>query len=131
MKKQYMLSLLATAVIAGMSLTKMDSPEIEIRTFVKEHAMAANSMQQSIVADSGECIDEVSFAYQIKPLIDINCASCHNFSTHESISENAALMLRAMRAEDSTVLMPLDGPALPDAFLQQFSCWINQGKLNN
>jgi hypothetical protein len=28
-------------------------------------------------------------------------------------------------------LMPIGGPALNDDLIQQFLCWIEQGKLNN
>lgn len=88
------------------------------------------------------CIDTTSFSQKIRPLIMQNCATsgCHDASTHaegydftnhNSIAQNASLMLSAMRGESGTTPMPLGGPALADSLIQQFSCWIGQGKLDN
>lgn len=85
------------------------------------------------------CADTISFATQIAPLISNNCTSCHNtgnstgytFTNHTNISSNAADILKALRGEGGFQLMPQGGPALNDSLIQQFSCWINQGTLNN
>mgnify|MGYP006182332127 CR=1 FL=1 len=84
------------------------------------------------------CEDTVSFQSDILPLITNSCISCHDvgnptgytFTNHTNISTHASSMLNAMRAEGGMQLMP-QGGALPDVDIQKFSCWINQGKLNN
>jgi hypothetical protein len=68
-----------------------------------------------------------------------NCIGCHDsgnstgytITNHTNISSNAAAILNAMKATNGFQLMPQGGPALHDTLVQQFSCWINQGKLNN
>jgi hypothetical protein len=39
--------------------------------------------------------------------------------------------LNSLRGEGGKQLMPQGGPALQDSLIEQFSCWVNQGKLNN
>lgn len=83
------------------------------------------------------CIDTVRFATQIEPMIVANCIGCHDignstgytFTNHTNISTNATAILSAING--SPQLMPLGGPALNDSLIQQFSCWLDQGKLNN
>lgn len=85
---------------------------------------------------TSECQDTIRFSIQILPLITDNCFSCHNagqtpvLSDHNTISTHADAMLKAMRG-DGAPLMPSGGPALHDTLIQQFSCWIAQGKQNN
>jgi len=84
------------------------------------------------------CSDTISFSQDVMPIITDNCISCHDtgnstgytFTTHSSISDNASDMLGAMRNEGFQ-LMPQGGPALPDSLIKTFSCWIQNGKLNN
>lgn len=84
------------------------------------------------------CSDTISFSQDVMPIITDNCISCHDegnstgytFTTHSSISDNAGDMLGAMRQEGFQ-LMPQGGPALPDSLIKTFSCWIQNGKLNN
>lgn len=86
-----------------------------------------------------DCTDTISFASQIAPLISNNCISCHDtgnstgyiFTNHSNISNNAIDILNALRGEGGKQLMPQGGPALNDTLIQQFSCWVNQGTLNN
>ncbi|WP_343631071.1 cytochrome c [Fluviicola sp.] len=83
------------------------------------------------------CSSTISFSAQIAPMIDANCASCHGagagtsptLSNHAEISANAEAMIQAMRGTPE--LMPQGGPALPDSLIQQFQCWMEQGKLQN
>lgn len=82
------------------------------------------------------CTDTIYFSTQIEPLIQTNCIGCHNtggslpiLTNYTEISANAAGILSTMNG--SPQLMPLNGPALNDTLIQQFSCWINQGKANN
>ena len=88
------------------------------------------------------CTDTISFAAKIQPMINANCATsgCHDpgtqssgydFSTYENIAANATIMLQAMRWESGVTPMPLGGNQLPDSLIQQFSCWVNQGKKDN
>lgn len=90
----------------------------------------------------GNCTDTVSFAAKIQPLINQNCATsgCHDattaeagydLTTHASIASNAEIIYSAMSWQNGTVAMPLDLPQLPDSLVQQFSCWVVQGKMNN
>lgn len=86
-----------------------------------------------------DCTDTVSFSSQIAPMISNNCVSCHDsgnstgytLTNHTNISSNATAMLNAMQESGGMQLMPEGGPALHDTLIQQFSCWVNQGKLNN
>jgi len=82
------------------------------------------------------CIDTILFSTQIEPMIQNNCTGCHNIggslptlTNHAEISSYAKSILSTMNG--SPQLMPLNGPALHDTLIQQFSCWINQGKANN
>lgn len=81
--------------------------------------------------------EAISFNDQIKPIIENNCISCHgpgmtspNLSGHSNVSTNATKILNSMNGTGAQ-LMPLGGPALNDTLIDQFSCWISQGKKNN
>lgn len=100
----------------------------------------ANVSQYHVL--SSDCPDTISFAAKIQPLVQASCATggCHdassaaggyNLTTHDNIAANASIMLSAMRWENGTAAMPDGGDQLADSLLQQFSCWIQQGKLNN
>lgn len=83
------------------------------------------------------CTGTISFSQQIAPMIEENCAGCHGvgagtspvLSNYSEISENADAMLNAMHGTPQ--LMPQGGPALADSLLQQFQCWMQQGKMDN
>jgi hypothetical protein len=90
----------------------------------------------------GNCTDTVSFATKIQPLINTNCATsgCHDattaeagydLSTYQSIVDNADIVYSAMSWQQGTAPMPDGGDQLADSLIQQFSCWMSQGKLNN
>jgi uncharacterized membrane protein len=88
---------------------------------------------QTVTAD---CTDTIHFATQIAPLIQNNCISCHDaggsmptLTNYSEISANATAVLGSLNG--SPQLMPQGGPALNDTLIQQFTCWINQGKLDN
>jgi hypothetical protein len=84
------------------------------------------------------CIDTVHYSTQIAPMIATNCLSCHDvgngtgytLTNHTNISANASAVLNSLHGA-SVSLMPQGGPALNDSLIQQFTCWISQGKLNN
>lgn len=86
---------------------------------------------------TADCPDTIRFSNQILPIIQNNCVSCHasgaggyTLGDYASVSNNADIILKSMRG-DGVSLMPDGGPALADSLIQQFACWINQGKLNN
>lgn len=89
-----------------------------------------------------DCKDTISYMTQIEPIIQQNCATsgCHNvetstagydFSTYASVSNNSEIILKAMKHDPQVEAMPFGSAKLDDALIQQFECWVNQGKLNN
>jgi len=83
----------------------------------------------------------VSFSSQIQPLFIQSCATsnCHNTSsssagyvleTYAQINSNATILLKSIR-HDGASAMPKFQQKLNDSLIQQFECWISQGKLNN
>lgn len=89
---------------------------------------------------NANCSDTVSFNDEILPLIQNNCAGCHDnqngysLTNYANISSNSSAIIGAMR-NSGYKLMPRDGfnigYALPDSVIQRVECWINQGKKNN
>lgn len=90
---------------------------------------------------STDCPDTISFSQRIKPMFDLNCSTsgCHDvntgsggytFDNFAEISASADISLKSMRA-DGVLLMPQGGPQLNDSLIQNFSCWKQQGKMNN
>lgn len=83
------------------------------------------------------CSDTISFSQQIAPMIQAHCSSCHGsgagttpvLSNHAEISNAATDILGTLHGTPQ--LMPQGGPALADSLIQQFDCWIQQGKMNN
>lgn len=88
-----------------------------------------------------ECSNEVSFATDVKPIIELNCSTsgCHdasgaggyNLSTYTGISINADAVYQAMNHDSGFQPMPLGGNKLPDSTIQNIYCWIQQGKKDN
>ena len=88
-----------------------------------------------------DCADTISYSQQVQPFIDLNCTTsgCHdasasggyNLTTHSGVSNNAAIILSAINHDSGTTPMPMGGSKLPDSTIQQFDCWISQGKLDN
>ncbi len=83
------------------------------------------------------CTSTISFSQQVAPMIEENCSGCHGsgagtspvLSNYTEISENADKIIHALRGTPQ--LMPEGGPALADSLIQQFQCWLQQGKMNN
>lgn len=120
----------------------MKTPKLLLASFMMLSGMLFfNSCEKDQVAlplvDS-DCPDTISFSLQIKPMVDSHCISCHDtgnstgytLTDYSSISTNASVVLNSLRGEAGVQLMPTSG-ALPDSLIQQFSCWVSQGKLNN
>ncbi|MCH2225115.1 MAG: hypothetical protein MK066_10135 [Crocinitomicaceae bacterium] len=87
------------------------------------------------------CPDTISFSIQIEPIIINSCSitGCHdaaasggyNLLGHSAISGNASEILSTIRHDPGVVPMPYFQDKLNDSLIQQFDCWIAQGKLNN
>lgn len=97
--------------------------------------VSCNKDKTPLVDPNLDCTDTISFNQQILPMISNNCVSCHGggqsptITNHSEISTHANAILNSLKGVPS--LMPSGGPALPDSLIQQFECWINQGKLDN
>jgi len=91
---------------------------------------------------ASNCLTEIKFSTQIKPMLEQHCISCHDASTqptlidvqgnvdYNAVSNHANHILNSLTGSGA-ILMPFGGPALPDSIVSQFSCWISQGKKNN
>jgi hypothetical protein len=95
------------------------------------------SCKKDKVIATCESNETVYFSTQIMPMIQENCISCHDagmtaptLTGHANVASNANLILSSLKGE-GVQLMPLGGPALNDSLINQFSCWISQGKKNN
>ena len=82
------------------------------------------------------CPDTISFSTQILPMITDNCTGCHGsngmypiITNHSEIAANATKISKSVHG--STTLMPMGGSQLADSLIQQFDCWVKQGKLDN
>lgn len=118
MKKNYFLVFLTFTAIACFAFTKM-SKKIELSTSKGEPEQVS------------DCTDTISFNSKVMPVIFNNCVSCHkDFTEYKEVAAHAKHILKALRG-DGASQMPKDAPALNDSLIQQFECWINQGKLNN
>ncbi len=97
------------------------------------------------VKDANDCQDqtdvtitsvtEVSFASQVKPIIDTNCqiSGCHgsnastpSFATYTQVKANA----ENIKSKTSAKVMPPTGP-LSDSNIKLISDWVDQGAPNN
>lgn len=92
--------------------------------------------------DEEEVIDDgvvdpcatITFAINVKPIIDNNCIQCHstnggqspNLETYNAVSANAARVKSEVVSKD----MPLGG-SLTNEEIQAISCWVDAGALNN
>lgn len=89
-----------------------------------------------------KCENEISFSGDIFTVITNTCATtnCHDaggaangfvFENHNQISSNASIILSVIRHEAGVTNMPLGGDKLSKEFIDDFYCWIEQGKLDN
>jgi hypothetical protein len=83
-----------------------------------------------------DCPNTISFSTQIFPMISGNCLSCHDtggslptLSNHSQVAASASSISGSLHGAPQ--LMPQGGPALADSLIQQFDCWVAQGKLDN
>ncbi len=101
----------------------------------------ASCKSDKIVPVDNDCPDVISFSSQIEPLVQANCSTsgCHAsgfvspaLTSHSQISANADDILTRIQLDPTnSQLMPSGGPKLTDSLIQQFSCWVSQGKLDN
>ena len=89
-----------------------------------------------------ECSETISYTEDIQPVLDINCSTsgCHNansgsagyvLETHSQVADNADVILSVIRHESGFSPMPQGGNKLNDTIIQDFECWVSQGKLFN
>ncbi|MFT5581860.1 MAG: hypothetical protein ACI9G9_001121 [Psychromonas sp.] len=93
------------------------------------------------VVTSSDCEDAITYDAQVATIINNNCSTsgCHDSSnsggytlmTFEQVSNNADIILRAMKHEDGVVPMPLGQDQLDEGKINDVSCWILQGKNEN
>jgi hypothetical protein len=89
----------------------------------------------SFVVPLLDCSDTISFNRDVLPTIIGYCSGCHDarqslsLTNHAEISHHASAILNTLNGVP--FLMPDGGPPLADSLIQQFECWINQGKLDN
>jgi len=100
----------------------------------KDKAVAPTPVDDVII--SSDCPDTIYYSIQIESLLNDNCISCHSGSNtgfppdltnHTEVSSNASAVLSSIQSG----YMPQGAPKLADSIIQQFQCWINQGKINN
>jgi hypothetical protein len=89
------------------------------------------------------CADTVHFSSQIEPMMIANCSTsgCHDASAqggynllgYSNISDptNASRIINVINYAPGSVPMPQGAPQLNDSLIQQFECWVAQGRLNN
>lgn len=109
--------------------------------FVMSLFVIAACKSDKIQPADPNCPDVISFTEKIEPLILNNCATsgCHAagftspaLTNHSQISSNANdILFRIQQDPTSSQLMPSGGPKLADSLIQQFKCWVNQGKQDN
>ncbi len=90
---------------------------------------------------SEACTDTVKFSTIQTNIINLSCnvAGCHDNSnngnlpltSHALIESNADIILKAISHENGYPAMPYGQDKLSDTLIQEFKCWIEQGKLNN
>lgn len=93
------------------------------------------NVDEEMVIDPGEpdpCAS-ITFAMNVKPIIDNNCVGCHsaggnfpNLTSFSGISANAA----NVKFQVANGLMPQGNP-LSDEEIQAIVCWVDNGALNN
>ncbi|MDQ3536650.1 MAG: hypothetical protein M3421_13600 [Bacteroidota bacterium] len=82
--------------------------------------------------------EEISFAHQVAPLIQHNCAitSCHsNGSQNPELTSISSVSNNAMRIREKinnrTMPPPSSGKSLSAEEIAIITCWINMGTPNN
>lgn len=101
----------------------------------------ACSKDQTPVPVPVDCADTISYSLQIQPLLDLNCntSGCHNsgsaqagfdLTSYGNVSSSSDDVFAAMNHTGPNP-MPIGADKINDSLIEQFRCWIQQGKLNN
>ncbi|MCE3295202.1 MAG: hypothetical protein K0R65_916 [Crocinitomicaceae bacterium] len=119
MKKNHVFLFVLVSLV-GLAFTKM-SPSQSVSSYTGKAG-----------TKSGDPVcDTISFNAQIAPVFYKNCAGCHEgISEFKSVSEYSDHILKTLTGNGAPQ-MPKDADPLPDSIIRQFTCWIEQGKLNN
>lgn len=102
--------------------------------------LSCSSDSTSDLIDSGPIPEQITFAKDVKSIIDNNCVVCHganpipgtnlSLNTYEKVRSavlNKFLINRITLEEGNTSLMPQSGPKLPDATTNIVKKWVDQG----
>lgn len=103
---------------------------------------SCNKDQVAIDPVVSDCPDTISFVQTVEPLFQQNCSTsgCHdatsssagiNLVGYLNINAFAEVSFNAMDHKPGFTAMPFGSPKLADSLIQQFDCWIKQGKQNN
>lgn len=83
---------------------------------------------------SGGAITHPTYAKDIKPIMDVNCISCHDqngsfpdLTNYSGVSDNAETILSEILSGD----MPQGGTKLNTNTIKTFQNWMNNGKPQN
>jgi len=89
---------------------------------------------------TASCSSTISYASDISTLMSQSCTGCHNSSnaaggynltTYSNVKSNANIILKSMRHTGGVNPMPEGSSKLSSSVVDQFDCWIQQGKKNN
>ena len=83
--------------------------------------------------------ETIKFSTNVLPLMQKNCFACHDsnggtvplLKDHETIAANASSILATVRGDAGFTRMPSGGPFWSDSLVNDVSCWVSQGKLDN
>ena len=92
-------------------------------------------------APPGPCAEPVSYADQVRPIVNTNCAitGCHNgdmgpslnWTVFDTFQQNSAdVKDRINRPPGTPGHMPAQGSITAEQ-IQTITCWVDQGALNN
>ncbi len=89
-----------------------------------------SNIEEEVEVDA--CL-EITFATNVKPIIDANCIQCHgtggnspNLTSYNSISANSG----SVKAEVVSRRMP-QGFSLSQEDIDAIVCWVDSGAINN
>lgn len=97
-----------------------------------------NDSEDDLV-DIDDPSNEITYTTNIKIIIDDNCIGCHNnppingapmpLLSYQNVVDavNNRGLLNRISSEDTNFLMPLGGPRLPQATIDQVKQWIDEG----
>ena len=101
--------------------------------------------EERLYPDAGGDCDttEISFQYNIKPILSTYCYACHSNKNSPSFGNNIHLedykdvinmserMVGALNHEPLFVPMPRNGNKLNDCLILKFEAWLDQGSQDN